>query len=186
MTAFEYLSVLLSIILGLAITQVLQGYRSLLLARTSVRIYWPTVIWSVLILLFACQAWWASFGLEDYADWRFDTFLVIVVQMALVYMGAAVVLPDVPDGVAIDLEAHYEAQRRPFFACLLLVVGVSLLKDLMLQGTLPGAANLVFHAFLALMAVLGLILKRRLPQLMLALAVAAAFIAYVGLLFARL
>ena len=33
MNAFSYLSVLLSIILGLAITQVLQGYRSLLLAH---------------------------------------------------------------------------------------------------------------------------------------------------------
>jgi hypothetical protein len=32
MDAFGYLSVLLSIILGLAIAQVLQGYRSLLLA----------------------------------------------------------------------------------------------------------------------------------------------------------
>jgi hypothetical protein len=33
MDAFSYLSVLLSIIIGLAITQVLQGYRGLLLAR---------------------------------------------------------------------------------------------------------------------------------------------------------
>ena len=33
MDAFSYLSVLLSIILGLAIAQVLQGYRALLLAR---------------------------------------------------------------------------------------------------------------------------------------------------------
>jgi len=186
MTAFEYLSVLLSIILGLAITQVLQGYRGLLLARSSVRFYWPTIIWSVLILLFACQAWWASFGLEDYSGWRFDTFLVILTQMALVYMGAAVVLPDVPDGAAIDLEAHYDAQRRPFFACLLLAVAVSLIKDLMLEGSLPGPANVAFHVFMALMALLGLVLKRRGPQLALALAVGAAFVAYVGLLFARL
>lgn len=186
MTAFEYLSVLLSIILGLAITQVLQGYRSLLLARQSVRLHWPTIIWSVLVLLFACQSWWASFGLEDYADWRFETFLVILIQMALLYMMAAVVLPDVADGKAIDLEAHYEAQRRPFFICLLLVVPVSLLKDLLLQGSLPDALNVAFHLVLASMATLGLLLKRRLPQLVLALVVAAAFTAYVALLFARL
>ena len=33
MDAFSYLSVLLSIILGLAIQQILQGYRALILAR---------------------------------------------------------------------------------------------------------------------------------------------------------
>jgi hypothetical protein len=87
MTPFEYLSVLLSIILGLGITHVLQGYRGLLLARRSVRLYWPTLIWSVLILLFTCQAWWASFGLEEQREWRFDVFLVILLQMALIYMG---------------------------------------------------------------------------------------------------
>ena len=38
MDAFSYLSVLLSIILGLAIAQVLQGYRAILLARGRVRL----------------------------------------------------------------------------------------------------------------------------------------------------
>lgn len=94
MTPFEYLSVLLSIILGLAITQILEGYRSLLLARSKVKRHWATLVWSALILLFAAQAWWVSFGLEDRAEWQFDTFLVILLQMGLIYMLAALVLPD--------------------------------------------------------------------------------------------
>lgn len=38
MDAFSYLSVLISIILGLAVTQVLQGFRGLMLARAGARI----------------------------------------------------------------------------------------------------------------------------------------------------
>lgn len=186
MTPFEYLSVLLSIILGLAIAQVLQGYRGLLLARGSVRLYPPSLIWSVLILLFAVQAWWASFGLEDQQEWRFDGFLTILVQMALIYMGAALVLPDVPQGAAIDLEQHYQAQRRPFFACLLATVAVSLLKDWMLSGSLPDWLNLVFHAALAAIALLGLLARGRTSQIVLAVVVAVLFAAYVASLFARL
>ena len=71
MDAFSYLSVLLSIILGLAIAQVLQGYRAVLLARGRVRLSAPVLIWSGLILLFATQAWWASFGLRQRTDWDF-------------------------------------------------------------------------------------------------------------------
>ncbi len=186
MTAFEYLSVLLSIILGLAITQVLQGYRSLLLARANVRLYAPSLIWSGVILLFTTQAWWASFGLEDRQEWRFDTFLVIVVQMALIYLSAALVLPDVPDGAAVDLEAHYEAQRRPFFGCLLAVVAVSLLKDLMLSGALPSPLNVAFHGLMAGVGVAGFLLRGRTSQLALAASVGLLFVAYVSLLFARL
>lgn len=186
MTAFEYLSVLLSIILGLAITQVLQGYRGLLLARRAVRPYWPTLIWSVLILLFTCQAWWASFGLEGQREWRFEAFLVILLQMALIYMMAALVLPDVPDGAEIDLRAHFEAQRRPFFACLALVLVVSLLKDVMLEGALPETLNILFHALLAGAALLGFAVRRHALQFAIAIGVAILFTFYVALLFARL
>ena len=54
MDAFSYLSVLLSIIIGLAIAQVLQGYRALLLARGRIRADPAPLIWSGLILL--CSA----------------------------------------------------------------------------------------------------------------------------------
>ena len=44
MDAFSYLSVLLSIILGLGIQQVLQGYRALMLARGRVRFFWVPLL----------------------------------------------------------------------------------------------------------------------------------------------
>lgn len=186
MSPFEYLSVLLSVILGLAITQVLQGYRSLLLSRSRIRAHWPTLVWSVLVLLFATQSWWASFGLEARQEWRFDIFGVILLQMALLYILAAVILPDVPEGGEIHLEDHFETQRRPFFCSLLLVLAVSLLKDLMLQGSLPETPNVVFHLFLAGIAAVGLLTRKYALHVILALAAAASFVAYVTLLFARL
>jgi hypothetical protein len=40
--SFDYLSVLPSIIIGLAITQVLLGFRGLILTRMKVKLYLPT------------------------------------------------------------------------------------------------------------------------------------------------
>lgn len=96
MDAFSYLSVLLSIILGLAIAEVLQGYRGLLLARGRVAGGATPLIWSGLLLFAAIQAWWASFGLRDHDDWSFLAFAVILIQVGLLYMAAAVILPDPP------------------------------------------------------------------------------------------
>lgn len=186
MTPFEYLSVLLSIILGLAVAQILQGYRGLLLARSRVAVHWPSLIWSAVVLLIVTQSWWVSFGLEDRTDWSFATFAIILLQMALVYMLAALILPDIDPAEPIDLAAHHEAERVPFFACLLGVVAVSLIKDIMLEGTLPEATNLVFHALLAATAIAGLALQGLREQLALAVAAPLIIIAYVALLFARL
>ena len=97
MDAFSYLSVLISIILGLAIAQVLQGYRALLLARGRIHADPAPLIWSALVLLFAAQAWWASFGLNAREHWDFADFIAILVQMGLLYMLSALILPDVPN-----------------------------------------------------------------------------------------
>jgi len=186
MDAFSYLSVLISIILGLAIAQVLQGYRALLLARGRVRIDPAPLIWSGLILLFAAQAWWASFGLTARKDWDFLDFAVILLQMALLYMLSALVLPDVPAEQPVDLAGHFERHRKAFFAFLIAMLASSILKEAVLEHRLAAPLNLGFHLVLAAVAVGGVIFTSKRIQLGLALFGTAGFLAYVALLFTRL
>jgi len=84
--SFSYLTVLLSIVLGLAITQVLLGARGLILTRAKVKLYYPTLIWAGLILLIAIQGWWASFALRTHAGWTFGALLVIILRAISLYM----------------------------------------------------------------------------------------------------
>lgn len=186
MDAFSYLSVLLSIIIGLAITQVLQGYRVLLLARGRVRLSATTLLWSGLLLLFAIQAWWASFGLRDHTPWSFLAFAAVLLQMILLYMAAAVILPDVASDEGTDLANHFDEHRGAFFGFILGILGASILKDVVLNGELPGATNLLFHASMAALALLGLLIRDRRIQLALAVVSATGFSAYIAVLFARL
>jgi len=79
---FGYLSVLLSIILGLAITQILQGLRGILRARALVRMYWPTAAWSGLLLVIDVQISWAMFGLREIVSWTFPGISVVLAQKA--------------------------------------------------------------------------------------------------------
>ena len=141
MESFNYLSVLLSIILGLAITQVLLGFRGLILTRVKVKLYLPTVIWAGLALLIAIQAWWASFGLRMRASWTFLGFIVIVLQAISVYMATAVVLPDITGDSIVDLRDHYFAHRSWFFGFMLSSVVFSAAKEFALTGHLPGRLN---------------------------------------------
>ena len=186
MDAFNYLSVLLSIILGLAITQILQGYRSLLLSRAMVQGGLLSIIWSVLLLFVVTQAWWASFALRTHTDWTFLEFGIVLLQMILIYMMAAVVLPDFKDEHAIDLADHFDRKRGVFFGFLLAAAATSLAKDLVLDGSLPSAANTAFHAVLAVAAIIGILVAAHWAQLVIAGGIALGFLLYVLFLFARL
>lgn len=186
MDAFSYLSVLLSIILGLAITQILQGYRGLLLARGRVGLYALPLIWSGLLLVMAAQAWWSSFGLSHHRDWTFLQFSVVLLQMILLYVMAGLVLPDIPNGEPVDLRAHYYRERRPLFGVFLLMLAVSVSKDWILEGHLPSMANLAFHGLFGTVALTGLLVRKpRFHEIATPLG-ALAMAAYIALLFARL
>lgn len=186
MDAFSYLSVLLSIILGLAIAQVLQGYRAILLARGRVRLSATVLIWSGLLLLFASQAWWASFGLREREHWDFLSFAVILLQMILLYMLTAVIFPDVAPSGTVDLVEHFDKHRRAFFGFLIAMLISSVCKDLVFDHHLPATTNLAFHMVGIGTSVIGIVSKSARVQLALALVAVAGFLGYIAALFAQL
>src|SRR5208283_247435 len=64
MDSFSYISVILSIVLGLAITQVLLGFRGLILTRAKVKLYAPTITWAFFALVLP------DIGGEKFVDLR--------------------------------------------------------------------------------------------------------------------
>jgi hypothetical protein len=179
--SFSYLSVLLSIVLGLAITQVLLGFRGLILTRAKVKLYFPTLIWAGLALLLAIQGWWASFGLRMRDNWTFVAFFVIVLQAISVYMVAALVLPDVTRDAFVDLRDHYFAHRSWFFGALIATTVFSAAKDIALFGHLPGRLNGQFHMIFGLAATVAALTRREWFHKLLAPVLGLLFLLYVAL-----
>lgn len=186
MDEFSYLSVLLSIIIGLAVTQLLTGMRGEMLGRERVRGFWPTQVWAGALLLVCTQTWWAMFDLRTRHEWDFSNFAILLAQTIALYLLTGLVYPDFPPEGAIDLRAHYFAQRRHFFSLSLVTTALSLGRDLILFHKLPGPVNLGFHLFWAASAVAGLIIAREGFHKFLALLAPISFIAYVAFLFSRL
>lgn len=185
MDSFGYLSVLLSIIIGLAVTQVLQGLRALMLARSTARLYAPSLIWAGLMLLIATQMWWASFGLRDHEHWTFGVYGLILLQVSLFYLSSGLVLPDLTPE-RIDLERDYFQNRGWFFGLLAAAAFASIAKDLALEGELPDPANLAFHAALIGSCALAVATDNRRIHFWLAPVSALLFAGYIAALFPRL
>ena len=186
MDAFSYLSVLLSIIIGLGLTQLLTAAGRLIRHRDRVRVDWLPLLWAVVLLIIYVQAWWAMFGLRNLRAWTFVEFLVVLGQTITLYMMAAVALPEQVDEGGVDLARYYEQQHRWFFGFFLATLVVSIAKDLTIAGRLPDRMNLLFHGVFAAACVLAMAVRRRRVHEAVGIAGGAAVALYVGLLFTRL
>ena len=126
------------------------------------------------------------FGLRQVREWTFLAFLIVLGQAVTLYMMAAVVLPEQVDDDGIDLGVYFDRQRRWFFGFFLATLIVSVTKDAVIAGNLPGRTNLAFHAVLAAVSLGAMSLRRRRAQEIFGVIGAATVALYIGLLFTRL
>jgi len=186
MDAFSYLSVLLSIVLGLGLTQLFTAAGRLIRHREHVRGDWLPLLWAGVLVVVFVQVWWSMFGLRFHREWTFIQFAVVLAQTGTLYLMSAVALPEQVDGNGVDLRHHYEQQHRWFFGFFLAALVISLAKDLVVSGQLPGRSNLAFHAFSIAVCLSALLIHARRFQEAVGVVSAAAVAAYIGLLFSRL
>lgn len=183
MDAYSYLSVLLSIVLGLAITQLLGGFAAMVRARARTTMYWPMPVQMAATFLISVQTWWALFALHAREQWTFASFLVVLMQPVMLYLMAAFITPDLSGDARVDLREAYFRESRWFFGAGVAAVAVSLIKTLMLTGRLPNHADLVGHAVFAVGGLVGLISSDDLVHKALAPLMLLVYSAYIALLF---
>lgn len=112
---FEYVTVLISIILGLGITQILTGIADLIHKSERVTVYWPHLIWILFVLLLHIQEWWILYELKGYQPWRLPTFLFVIAYPINLFVLARMLFPFALKGKVIDLKLFYLKGCRKFF-----------------------------------------------------------------------
>jgi hypothetical protein len=186
MDSFAYLSVLISIILGLGVANLLTGLARIVQLRARVRFYWPTIAWALTLLVIHVQTWWTMFGLRQVRHWDFVSFSVTLMQPILLFFLSALILGDFDRDDALDLKRNYYTHARWFFAIFIALLFASIARTTLLAHQLPGIVDLAFHGlFLALAACAAIVSNERYHKLA-ALLAAAIMGVYIALLFMEL
>jgi len=133
MTQLEYLIALVSIIVGLGLTDLARSLRELVRPGRTVHWHWLPLTWAAIAFLVIVQIWWQSFGfLQNEALSHAAVFVPVLLGFLLLYLICAFALPDpdrtlfgddvapqpdAPGRRVLDLEAFYfsPAHRRWFF-----------------------------------------------------------------------
>jgi hypothetical protein len=133
-SSFEFVTVLVSVIVGLAVTHLLTGLGRAVHLRQKASLWWVHLLWTATVFVYLALHWWALFYLRDESTWNFWVFLYILIHSVLLFFLAVLLYRPDPDGV-LDHRATFELNRSWFFG----VFAVALLADI---GTTAIEGNL--------------------------------------------
>ena len=186
MEAFEYVMVLVSIVIGLAVTHLLNalaaGVHRLRGHGPPVRLEAVYLLWIFYLLTWLVSFWWWEFKFQEIeSEWTFALYLFIISYAVALFLLSAVLVPNRLVGVD-DSYSYFMDVRRWFFGGMLLVIGLDTI-DSFLKSTEWGLRP--FYLFqssvFVVAAVVGIISNRRSVQLAAAVASFAMQLIYMFL-----
>lgn len=136
MSTFEYLAVLVSIIIGLAVAHLLQAIGRVISDPRGEKLYWIHTLWVCQTLTFLIYFWWFELGYRNVERWSAPLYVFVVGYATVLYLTSVVIVPLKPQP---DYEEYFFARRRWIFGFILLALLLDQL-DTFMKPMGPGAA----------------------------------------------
>jgi hypothetical protein len=157
---FEYLTVLISVVVGLSVTSFLTNVARMIHIRGDVTISWVQLLWSITILIWTISFWWFTFVLAEQPEWTFPFFVFLLAYSTLLFFLMALLFPE---GMPADhnYRAQFMRNRVWFFGALLLFLCVDMIDYLVkLEKGVSIVGHLSYAAFVGPLIVLSLFALR--------------------------
>lgn len=126
MSATEYVMILISIVLGLGLTDVLVSAHKLFRAGRRVKWDWAAPICALIVTLLLIKTFWSAYDSKADASMTIGVFLVDFVELVLMFLLASSVLPDEIPAEGLDLKAYYDRNGAYFWGLMAAALAWSL------------------------------------------------------------
>jgi len=162
MDAFGYVSVIISVVIGLGLSQLLTGVTELVKARRRVKFYRVHLMWVALTFVGHIFLWWTMWNLRLVRDWNFFSFLLLLLAPVLLYVAAAFLMPKVEPTAALDMREYFYEQRPAFFGVLAAFAALMGMQNWLLTGRLsPAPVTFTFAVWFVLLCVSAFVKNAR-------------------------
>ncbi len=144
MDRFEYLSVLVSIVIALGMSEVVSTWGRLLRQRHEVRFSVIQAAWSAFVLVFMAQFWWGFWNYRMVENWTFLSLLLLLSLSLAIVLAALVITPSDRVAPGLDLHAFFFENRRVFFGVgAVLLIQIAIADALVARQPAIHAENLI-------------------------------------------
>ena len=160
--AFDYVMMLAAIVIGLALTHLMQGVGRIVEDPGASKIWWVHLMWVAHTGLLSVFWWWFEFGLRRTRVWTFQLYAFVLGYAFLIYLICTILFPS-HLGEARDFKKYFISRRRWFFGMLIALLIVDVI-DTLSKGTAHfaslGLEYPLSQAALVLLCVVGIVSRR--------------------------
>jgi hypothetical protein len=142
MNTFEYLAVLVSIIVGLSLAHILLAVGRVISNPGQEKPYWVHSIWVINAFLFLVYFWWFQLSYRSVEVWDSALYSFVVLYAVVLFLWCAVLVPSSPKQNYRD---YYYSRRRWIFG-FLIAIGLLDIVDAVIkpQSYLEGQSGWVW------------------------------------------
>ena len=162
MSAFDYVMTLAAVVLGLALTHLMQGVGRIVENPRAAKVWWIHLLWVFHTGLLSVFWWWFEFGLRTTPVWTFQLYAFVLGYAFLIYLICTILFPS-DLGEHRDFREYFISRRRWFFGLLIALLIVDVI-DTLLKGmahfTSLGLEYPISQAAIALLCAAGIISRR--------------------------
>lgn len=113
MSLFEFLMVLVSLIIGLGLAELLSGIAQTIRKKAEIQFYWVHSVFIVIIFLALLQSWWEIWGVRDTPAWSFIALLMMLGGPIGLFLASHLIFPEHLAGS--NLKSYYYDNMSPVF-----------------------------------------------------------------------
>lgn len=120
---FTFISVMFGVIMGMgvvyiliAIAEIIRGFGS------EIKPYWLHTAWVFFLLLLHFHVWWGLWDFQNITEWNYFTYLFLLTGPILLFISAALIIPEDRNTSQINLKEYYYKNNSNFFVTLSLTV----------------------------------------------------------------
>lgn len=162
MQMFEYVIVLISIVIGLALTHLMQGIAGLVQHPNRARIWWVHLGWVAFMFLSTIFWWWWEFRLQLIQTWTFSVYFFVVFYAFYLYLICAILFPRDLEGYE-GFKDYFMSRRRWFFGLLIGWLAIDVV-DTWIKGAeyfaSLGMEYVIIQSTFAVLCVVGMVTRR--------------------------
>lgn len=151
MSFFEYIMVMVSIILGLGLTLALRGISRLI--RSSRREP-AVVLWAVFLVFLYLQNWWAFWDLASVEEWTIIKFLFVSIYVCTMYAMTELLLP-MTAASETDWLAHFNSVRKWFYGLFIILATLAVMMNWYVSGIPLLHPYRIMQTTILLLAIVG-------------------------------
>ncbi len=113
MSLFEFILVMVSLILAIGVTHLLRGVAAIVQNRETLQLDWVPLTWAASLFILSALHWWSLWDFRV-VEWTFPDFFFVLLAPTFLYVAVSILVSPDLAAPGNSMAASFERVRLPF------------------------------------------------------------------------